>query len=65
MSKIICGRYSCVHNTDGKCSMKTIGIDASGCCIGYKKYSYTDRSVVEYEDTMQKAYQKALIKEVD
>ena len=62
MSKVVCGKYSCVHNTDGKCSMKMIGIDASGYCINYKKYSHTDKSIVEYEDTMQEMCRRALDK---
>lgn len=63
MGKVVCGKYSCVYNAYGKCSMKTIGIDASGYCINYKKYSHTDQIIVEYEDTMQERCRRALDKE--
>jgi hypothetical protein len=63
MRKVICGKYSCVFNNGGVCGLNTIGIDATGKCINYKKYGYTEDDVVEYEKYMQEMGVKGLSKE--
>jgi len=44
MKKIICGKYNCEFNTNGKCHKKEIAISEDLKCISYHKFVSYEKS---------------------